>query len=113
MARGEKLVLYSLHESGLNAVSGSIAGYVDFYGLMANNQSGSALYIQVYNTGSLPGSEATPVRSWQVAANSVLSLNFLEGKEYPNGLSYAWSNKYGTLGTGSFTQTTVDIEYKK
>jgi hypothetical protein len=109
----EKFRQFDLYESGLSAVSASVSTQkLDVYEVIASNMSGAALYIQLFNTGSLPVNGNVPRRSYRVDGNSVLKLSWREGREYHRGLSFAWSNAYATLATGSFTQVSVDVDYK-
>lgn len=111
--RHEKYRQYNLYESGLNAVSGVISSdYIDIYEIIASNMSSSALYFQIFDTGSLPVNGDIPRRSYYIDSNSSLSISWREGREYKTGSVFAWSSTYGTLSTGSFTQVSVDVDYK-
>ena len=112
-ARNEKLRHYALYESPLSAESGTVATtYVDVFEIVASNMSGGAMYFQIFDTGSMANNTDIPRRSYKVAADSVLSISYREGREYHSGAVYAWSSTYDQLTSGSFESASVDIEYK-
>lgn len=110
---GEKLRSFNLYESGLNEISGVFhQERIDLYEIIATNMSGAALYFQIFDTGSLPVNGDIPRRSYRVDSNNILSISFREGREYNSGASFAWSDSYETLATGSFSQVSVDADFK-
>lgn len=109
----ERLRKWNVHEGGLSSVSGSLgAGYVEIGHIRAINMSGAVMYLQVFDTGSLPSVDDVPRRSYGVQANSVLEIDLREGRDFHTGAVYSWSSEYGLLATGSFTQLDVEIEYR-
>lgn len=109
----EKQRRYKLYESGLNEISGVVSTeYADLWEVVACNFSSSALYFQLFNTGSAPSNGDVPRRSYKVDAGTALSVSYAEGREYYDGASYSWSTAFETLATGSFEGVHVDIDWR-
>lgn len=108
--------LYNNHnhiEGGLNNLSGTIStGRVFIKKIHMINSSGDLRFFQLFDTGSLPILADVPRRSYMVPASSSLEVSHICPVEFKTGSVFGWSDTYGSMGTGSFTELDVEIDYQ-
>lgn len=105
---------WQIRETPLSTLSGTLGtDFVEIKQMRLSNMSGTRMYFQLFDTGSVPVLNDVPRRSYGVSANSNLVITYLESREYQTGSVFAWSSTYGSLTTGSYTNLSVEITYRE
>lgn len=96
------------YKSGALAASGVIVndGPVRLYGVVISNSSASAIFVQLFDSASVPADTTVPDEVVTVPGNSTWALWFgadpdRGGRSFSNGLSWAVSTTLATKTLGS------------
>lgn len=93
------------------AASIVLPGHLLVYGFTVYSTKGSAQFVNVFDTGSLPGDGAVPILSWPVAANNGAGFSFTpRGRQFRTGLVLCNSSTDATKTIGA-ADCFFDVQY--